>query len=109
MLDKITIIQGSNDPIEVEPPTGVSFADIEVLSVGLYNDATGLGVKTWDKESIEIKEDGSLSCPLTQEETAAMQTRMTLCIKYKDATGRVVLIDECPVLIGHRKDKGVIL
>jgi hypothetical protein len=96
------IYQGSNSPIVItfdEPADG-----LKDLSIGLY-DKSKNPLKTWNLDTVEIS-GNDVTCPLTQEETSAMEDGyVTFLVKWSDGDGDVIFAKEETIYIYPRSDK----
>ena len=101
----MAIIQGSNAPLIISFD---EFPAISKLSVGLYQ-ANGELLKQWHMEDVKIS-NGSIACPLTQEETAAMpEGHAFIEVKLAGLSGEIIFYERENTLVARRYDKGVIL
>ena len=108
MADILTIIQGSNDPVQIE-----FYADDDIdesldFHIAIFTqDRTQIA--HWTLEEIII--DGTtVYCPLTQDETIAMPAGggCYLEMKRTRANGRLRHYERIPVVIEDRTDKHIL-
>lgn len=97
-----TIIQGDNKPIVLE--FDESIAGMEQFSAMLYSDSQTY--RHWEISDITI-DGNTLSLPLTQKETLAIQSRyVSLEVKFL-ADGNIEFFDVIRLCVKDRRDRTV--
>ena len=99
------IVQGMNSPVVITFDEDVSGFD--ELVVSLWDPKRPeRAVKVWQMEEMTIDAD-TVSCPVTQEMSAAWPSGQ-LVLEAKGVTGgTTVLWDRVPISCGHRYDAGL--
>lgn len=101
----MTIIQGSNNPLIITFDQSVD--NIPILVATLWKRSNKELIKKWEREDMIIEDDVA-TCPLTEEETAGLRTKIvTLEIKGLDSGDNTVFWESYDIDIMERNDKNI--
>lgn len=105
-MERVTIIQGSNSPLVVT--LDVPADTFDEIAIGIYT-TQGKALKQWELADVTIYGE-VITCPLTQEETAALPVgAVAITTKGRSADGTVEFYGDVMATVMRRYDKGVSL
>lgn len=106
-MSSTNILQGSNTPLVITFDQDVS--GLSKLSISLWHLEDGELLKAWTRDYVDV--DGAqVSCPLTEEESAAFpQGHIVLEAKGAGADGEVLFWEQYVLKSKQRFDKGIYL
>lgn len=100
------ILQGSNLPILIIFDDDLD--DVADMVVSLWR-RKGQELKRWETNDLAI-EGNTVTLPITEAETAALpEGYNTLEVKGLDENGYTIFWEDVQVLVGDRKDKGIMI
>lgn len=102
------IIQGSNEPLVIQFDESVDALDKLLVTLWADKPSRRL-IRQWRETEMQIAQD-TVTCPLTEQETAALPTGpLTVEIKGLDGSGTVVLYEAISIPVAFRRDGGITL
>lgn len=100
------IIQGSNEPLVIQFDESVDTLDKLLVTLWADKPSRRL-IRQWRETEMQIAQ-GTVTCPLTEQETAALPNGpLTVEIKGLDANGTVVIYEAIPIPVAIRRDGSI--